>query len=54
VSILAGIQALKHALESGDVIAEIIIEKGREHPWALTVPCLDQDQWGQINGVRLD
>jgi len=30
--ILAGIHAVKHALESGDSIAEIIIEKGKQHP----------------------
>jgi len=32
MSILAGIHAVKHALESGASIAEIIIEKGRKHP----------------------
>jgi len=29
---LAGIHAVKHALESGDPIAELIIEKGKRHP----------------------
>ncbi len=32
MSVLAGIHAVKHALESGDPIAEIIIEKGKKHP----------------------
>jgi len=32
MSILAGIHAVKHALESGDPIDEIIIEKGKKHP----------------------
>ncbi len=29
---LAGIHAVKHALESGDPIAELMIEKGKKHP----------------------
>lgn len=32
MSILAGIHAVKHALESGEPMAEIIIEKGKKHP----------------------
>ena len=32
MSILAGIHAVKHALESGDGVAELIVEKGRKHP----------------------
>ena len=32
MSILAGIHTVKHALESGDPIDEIIIEKGKKHP----------------------
>jgi len=29
---LAGIHAVKHALESGDPVAELMIEKGKKHP----------------------
>jgi len=32
LSIIAGIHAVKHALESGDPIAELMIEKGKKHP----------------------
>jgi len=29
---IAGIHAVRHALQSGDVVAELIIEKGKKHP----------------------
>jgi len=32
LSIIAGIHAVKHALESGDPMAELMIEKGKKHP----------------------
>jgi len=32
VSVLAGIHAVRHALETGNPVSEIIIEKGRAHP----------------------
>jgi len=32
VSILAGIHAVKHALEAGETVAELLIEKGKKNP----------------------
>jgi len=64
VSILAGIHAVKHALESGDPIAEMIIEKGKKHPRINELihlakqqgihvsfqprQALEQQKWGQV------
>jgi len=31
-SVIAGIHAIKHALDAGDPIDELLIEKGRRHP----------------------